>query len=412
MTAAVSDLPGSDARAYSRYRIVIAVLILWAHLSIGLNFFAVTPLLPLAIDDYDITRASASLLVALPTLVKACIGLPGSLIIHRFGLNRVFTVSWFMLGALALSPLIQDFYLMLLLRLLYGMGAGLMMTATASLIMQWFRPNEVPVINTLLLIVISLGIAISIPLAVPLAENTSWEGVLGIFGGIGLCGAFAWKLYGRARSTHIQEAASIFTLREVWEVFRDRTIFLLVVGDALVFVNYAAVTSWLPTFLHEFRGMALDQAGYVTGLLPAVGIFAVLLGGFLALRVKNRRLLFLAPGVMVAIGGFGIFLLRDPLAINLSILALGFGTWVYQPALLTLPMQLPWMTPRKITVVWGASLTIAGFGMFISPVVVGASRDLFGTFVPGFFIWAIFGCALIFTGVFLPKQKRSHYKQT
>ncbi|MCY4072920.1 MAG: MFS transporter [Chloroflexi bacterium] len=408
MTAAVSDLPVSDARAYSRYRFVIAVLILWAHISIGLNFFAVTPLLPLAIDDYGITRASASLLVALPTLVKACIGLPGSLIINRFGLNRVFTVSWFMLGILALSPWIQGFYLMLLLRLLYGIGTGLMMTATASLIMQWFRPKEVPIINTLLLIVISLGIAISIPLAAPLAKHTSWEGSLGVFGAIGLCGAFAWALCGRTQATHIQESSSVFTLREVWEVFRDRTIFLLVVGDALVFVNYAAVTSWLPTFLHEFRGMNLHQAGYVTGLLPAVGIFAVLLGGFLAVRVGNRRLLFLGPGVMVAIGGFGAFLLRDPLAINLAILALGFGTWVYQPALLTLPMQLPWMTPRKITVVWGASLTIAGFGMFISPVVVGASRDLFDTFVPGFSIWATFGCALIFTGVFLPKQKRNH----
>ncbi|MCY4020894.1 MAG: MFS transporter [Chloroflexi bacterium] len=406
MTAAVSDLPVSDMRAYSRYRFVIAVLILWAHCSIGLNFFAVTPLLPLAIDDYDITRASASLLVALPTLVKACVGLPGSLIINRFGLNRVFTVSWFMLGMLALSPWIQEFYLMLLLRLLYGIGTGLMMTATASLIMQWFRPREVPIINTLLLIVISLGIAISIPLAAPLAKHTSWEGVLGVFGFIGLCGACAWTLCGRTQSTHIQESSSIFTLREVWEVFRDRTIFLLVVGDALVFVNYAAVTSWLPTFLHEFRGMNLDQAGYVTGLLPAVGIFAVLLGGFLAVRVQNRRLLFLGPGIMVAIGGFGAFLLRDPLAINLAILALGFGTWVYQPALLTLPMQLSWMTPRKITVVWGASLTIAGFGMFISPVVVGASRDLFGTFVPGFSIWAVFGCALIFTGVLLPKQRR------
>ncbi len=407
MAAVISDLRGSDAREYPRYRIVIAVLILLAHASIGLNFFGVTPLLPLVIDDYDITRASASLLVALPTLVKACIGLPGSLIINRFGLNRVFTLSWFMLGMLALSPWIQDFYLMLLLRLVYGIGAGLMMTATASLIMQWFRPNEVPIINTLLLIVISLGIAISITLAAPLAANISWEGVLGIFGGIGLCGAFAWKFYGRTRSTHIQEASAIFTLREVWEVIRDRTIFLLVVGDALVFVNYAAVTSWLPTFLHEFRAMSLDQAGYVTGLLPTVGIFAVLSGGFLAVRVKARRLLFLAPGIMVAIGGFGTFLLHEPLAINLSILALGFGTWVYQPLLLTLPMQLPWMTPRKITVVWGASLTIAGFGMFISPVVVGASRDLFGTFVPGFSIWAVFGCALIFTGLFLPKQKRN-----
>ncbi len=407
MTALASDLNAAEAQVYSPYRFVIAGLILLAHTSIGLNFFGITPLLPLVIDDYAITRASASLLVALPTLVKACMGLPGSLIISRFGLNRVFTVSWFMLGILALSPLVQDFVLMLALRLIYGIGTGLMMTATASLIMQWFRPREVPVINTLLLIVISLGIAVSISLAAPLAETVAWEGVLGIFGGIGLSGAIAWRLYGRTQATHIQEDSSIFTLREVWDVFRNRTIFLLVVGDALVFVNYAAVTSWLPTFLHEFRGMNLNQAGYVTGLLPTVGIFAVLAGGFLAVRVKARRLLFLVSGVMVAIGGFGCFLFSAPLAINLSVITLGIGTWVYQPILLTLPMQLPWMTPRKITVVWGASLSIAGFGMFVSPVVVGASRDLFGTFVPGFSIWAVFGCALMFTGLFLPKQKSS-----
>ena len=179
MTAAVGDIRASEAQVYTPYRFVIAGLILMAHACIGLNFFGVTPLLPLVIDDYAITRASASLLVALPTLVKACIALPGSLIISRFGLNRVFTVSWFMLGSLALSPLIGDFHLMLALRLIYGIGAGLMMTATASLIMQWFRPSEVPVINTLLLIVISLGIAVSISLAVPLAENISWEGCIG-----------------------------------------------------------------------------------------------------------------------------------------------------------------------------------------------------------------------------------------
>ena len=408
MTAAVGDIRASDAHVYTPYRFVIAGLILMAHACIGLNFFGVTPLLPLVIDDYAITRASASLLVALPTLVKACIALPGSLIISRFGLNRVFTISWFLLGLLALSPLIEDFHLMLALRLIYGIGAGLMMTATASLIMQWFRPSEVPVINTLLLIVISLGIAVSISLAAPLAENISWEGVLGIFGGIALCGAIAWRLYGRTRSTHVQDGSSMFTLREAWSVFRNRTIFLLVVGDALVFINYAAVTSWLPTYLHEFRGMSLEQAGYVTGLLPAVGIFAVLAGGFLAVRVKARRMLFFVPGIMVALGGFGSFLFSEPYAIHISVIALGIGTWVYQPILLTLPMQLPWMTPRKIAVVWGASLTIAGFGMFISPVVVGASRDLFGTFVPGFMVWAVLGCALIFTGIFLPKSKRDN----
>ena len=406
MAVTFSEITAAEARVHPRYRFLIGALILAAHLSIGLNFFSVTPLLPLVIDDYEVSRASASLLIALPTVVKALTGLPGSLIINRFGLNRTFTISWFMLGSLAFSPLASEFTAMILLRLLYGLGAGIMMTATASLIMQWFRPREVPVINTLLLVVISLGVALSISTAVPLSHMMTWEAVLGVFGSIGLIGAFAWSVFGKAGST-TQEASKIFTMREVWNVFRNPTIFLLVVGDALVFINYAAITSWLPTYLHEFRGMTLEQAGYITGLLPSIGVISVLIGGYLTLKVKARRPFFIIPGILVGLGGFGAFLFTDTSAIHLSVLLLGIGTWVYQPILLTLPMQLPWMTPRKITVVWGASLTIAGFGMFVSPIVVGASRDLFDTFVPGFSIWALLAWSLVLTGVFLPRKSRS-----
>lgn len=403
MTATLSELTWSEARVRPRYRYVIAALILAAHLSIGLNFFSVTPLLPLVIDDYEITRASASLLIALPTVVKALTGLPGSLIINRLGLNRSFTISWFMLGMLALSPLATAFPAMILLRLLYGLGAGLMMTASASLIMQWFPTREVPVINTLLLVVVSLGVATSISLAVPLSNFMIWETVLGVFGIIGLLGAIAWTMLGKTGSS-TQEASSLFTLRDVWQVFRNRTIFLLVVGDALVFIQYAAITSWLPSFLHEFRGVSLEQAGYITGLLPAIGVGAVLIGGFLSVRVKARRPFFIIPGIIVGLGSFGSFLLTDLNAIYLSVIMIGIGTWVYQPILLTLPMQLPWMTPRKITVVWGASLTIAGIGMFLSPIVVGASRDLLGSFIPGFSVWALLAWSLVLTGLLLPRK--------
>ncbi|MYD11628.1 MAG: MFS transporter [Chloroflexi bacterium] len=406
MTATLSQLTWTEAKVNPRYRFVIAALILAAHLSIGLNFFSVTPLLPLVIDDYEVNRASAGLLIALPTVVKALIGLPGSLVINRLGLNRSFTLSWFMLGMLAFSPLATEFHTMILLRLLYGLGAGLMMTASASLIMQWFPTNEVPIVNTLLLVVVSLGVAASISLAVPLSNSMSWEAVLGVFGAIGLLGAIAWTLLGKTGSS-TQEASALFALRDVWNVFRDRTIFLLVVGDALVFIHYAAVTSWLPSFLHEFRGVSLEQAGYITSLLPAIGVVAVLIGGFLSIRIKARRPFFIIPGIIVGLGGFGSFLLADLNAIYLSVIMIGVGTWIYQPILLTLPMQLPWMTPRKIAVVWGASLTIAGLGMFLSPIVVGASRDLFQTFVPGFTIWAILAWALVITGLYLPNHSRS-----
>lgn len=403
MAVAVHDIRAAERGVRPRYRFVIGALILAANATIGLNFFSVTPLLPLVIDDYAITRASASLLIALPTVVKALVGLPGSLIINRFGLNRSFGISWFLVGLLIASPLVSDFSTMILLRLAYGVGAGLMMTASASLIMQWFGPREVPIMNTLLLLVIVTGTAVSVTFAIPLSQAMSWEAVLGVFGAVGLAGAIAWILFGRTRQS-AGDAVEALGTGEVWRVFKDRTIFLLVIGDALVFTNYTAITSWLPSYLNEFRNVSLEQAGYVTGLLPTIGVASVIIGGYLSVKVVARRPFFIVPGILVALGSFGAFLFADVNAVQVSVILLGIGTWVYQPILLTLPMQLPWMTPRKITVVWGASLSIAGLGMFLSPIVVGAARDISGSFIPGFAIWALLACSLIVTGVFLPRR--------
>jgi len=61
------------------------------------------------------------------------------------------------------------------------------------------------------------------------------------------------------------------------------------------------------------------------------------------------------------------------------------------------------MTPEKVGIVWGSSMTIAGIGMFVAPIVVGASRDLFGTFIPGFAIWAVLSWSLLLVGMLLPE---------
>ncbi len=403
MSIELSQNTAVVTKSFSRYRFVIAGLLLAAHFTLGINFFSISPLLPLVIEDYDITRATASLLIAVPTLAKAFFGLPASVIINRFGLKPVFSVSWFMIATLSLSALAPNFGSLLLLRLLYGIGAGLMMPAIGPLVMQWFRPKEMAIMNSAGLIVMSAGIAFSVAIAAPLSTAVSWQVVLTIFGLITLISAVAWSFLGRVKQKK-QGSTSRFTFKDMWQVLSNRTIFLLVVSDALVFILYAAHTSWLPTFYNEFRGMSLVQAGNLTGLLPFVGMFAVLLGGYLALRVKSKRLFFIIPGILVGLGGFGAFMFEQTALIALSVMVLGIGTWIYQPMLLTLPMQLPWMTEEKISVVWGSSLTIAGLGMFISPIVVGASRDTLGTFVPGFFIWAMLAWALLIAGFLLPEQ--------
>lgn len=394
----------SGAPRYTRYRFVIGSLILFAHFSVGINFFVVAPLLPLIIDDFGVNRATASLLIALALLIHSFFGLPGGFLAVRFGLKRIYFLSWFMIGLSGLSVAAPNFVTLLILRLAYGVGFGAIIPATGPLLMQWFRPREITIMNGLDIAALSLGVALSVSVAAPLADAMGWQSTLSVFGGIALSGAVAWGLLGRVTSASQAVRAGI-SLRDVWEILRNKTILLLVAADALVFMQYTALTSWLPTFYNEARGWSLTQAGFVTGLLPFVGVFAVLMGGFLPLRFASRKPFFILPGLLLGLGGLGSFLIDNTFGIYFSVILLGVGSWSYAPTLLSLPMEIPGMTPEKVAVVWGTFVTVSGIGMFISPIVVGAIRDATGTFVPGFTIWATGAWFLFVAGFLLPKSE-------
>ena len=408
MSAQGSHQPVPKAPTYTSYRYLIGGLVLAIHFTIGINFFVVSPLLPLIIDDYGINRATASLLIVLALLIHSCFGLPGGVIVARFGIRRVYTLSWFLMGSLALSAIAPNFAGMLVLRLAYGVGFGLTIPATGPLLMQWFPPREVPIISALFVASVNLGVALSVSTAAPLADAIGWENSLGVFGGIGLIGAFAWIFLGRTR-TDMKNFVTI-SPSEIWSVLRNRNVILLVTSDTMVFMQYTTLTSWLPTFFNESRGMSLNEAGFITSLLPFVGVLAVLFGGLLTLRVRSHRPFFIVPGIMVGLGGFGSFLIENTTGIYVAVIVLSLGSWTFIPSLLAMTLQIPGMTPGKVAVVWGSFVTVSGTGMFLSPIIVGAIRDSYGSFVPGFTIFSIGAWYLVIAGFLLPRslsQRRS-----
>ena len=402
---ASKDISDQNAPPFSRYRFVMAAMVLAGHLSVGLNVFAVSPLLLLAIDDYGINRTSAGLLVSMPLLVAATLGLPSGMLISRIGLRRAFTIGWAAVALVSFSGLAPNFITLLVLRSGIGLGFALILTATGPLLMQWFRPKEVLVMNALTTAVLSLGIALSVATAAPLAEVMAWQKALTVFALPGIVGLVAWLGLGRTSTIVSSSVSGVgLSLREVAAVLRNRSVALLLLADAGILVQYAAFTGWLPTFYNEVRGISLAQAGFITGLLPLVGVFAVLAGGVIASRVESPRGLFAASGLMAGLGGLGAFLLPGPGGIYPAIVILGIGSWLYVPTLLTLPMQMAGMTPDRVAVVWGSFLTVSGFAMFVSPILVGGLRDLSGSFIPGLAVCAAASWTLFLAGVLLPSN--------
>ena len=390
-------------QALSRYRWVMAAMSLVAHLALGFNLFGISPVLPLAIADYGISNFAAGLLVSLPMLLAAVFGIPGGMLVARIGVKRAQLIGWIAMAVLALSFIAPNFGVMLVLRLAYGVGLAMMITATGPLLMAWFSQREVLVMNSLNTAAISLGVAVAVACAAPLAQITDWKISMSVFGVVGVVGSVAWLALGRDAPLAGVRPAPI-SLRQTGRVLRNRTVILLVLTDAGVLVQYTALTGWLPTFFNDQLGLSLSEAGLITGMLPFVGVFAVIAGGIVPLRFDSPRAIFIGSGLAALVGGLGSYLLPDLPGIYTAAGILGFGSWFYVPILLTLPLRLPGITPQGLAVIYGSLMTFSGFAMFLAPILVGAVRDATGSFLPGFLVCTAMSSTALIAGALLPRN--------
>lgn len=396
------ETPELDPRL-SRYRFVMGGLLVLLNFSLGLSFFVVTPITPIIMGEFEINRSTASLLTSVVILSQAGLAIPSGIIISRVGVKRMVLIGWALSSVTMLTWAATGFPLLLAIRIIYGISFAVLLPATGPIMMQWFRPRELPILNAINATVVTLAISISTFTVAPLSELLEWKVAVSLYGVASLLGAILWAALARTGRRPGNETGRHPSFREIWAVLKSRTALLLALADAGPFAQYTALVAWLPTYYHEVYEMSLSRAGALVGLLPLAGIFSVILAGILAFRISNRRLFLLIPGLLVVLGGFGSFMLGDGPLLYAALLMLGFASWFYLPVLFTIPLELPEASETRVALTYGTMMTIASFFAFLSPLFVGTSTDILGTYNVGFVVLALLALTLLAGGIVLPE---------
>ena len=397
----------ADVRA-DRYRFVVYGLIALANGTTGLNFLAPSPFLTLIIDDLQISKAAAGFLVTAMTLLVTAGSIPASIVVVKWRLKPTFGLAWVLLGAGVLITFYSGFWAMVGIRLIQGLGAAIQIPLIAGLMMRWTPERELPTVNAVALAALTVGLGTGLVIG-PLLANSAlgWSGALAVEGGIGLVGATAWFVFGRAAPPEAmptgrpeRPAASPI---DVLRVFRSKTTWLLAIAVVGPWAQFTTLSAWLPTYFTDVRGMDLSAAGFTTAVFTFAGIPAALLGGLLITRTGRRRPIMLWSGLLIGAGGVATFISPAGYLLFAAVLFTGMVQWAYEPALFTLPIELPGSSPERAGAIWAAILTVGNAASFAAPVVVGRVNDVTGSFIPGFAIVCATSLSLFFAILFIPE---------
>ena len=372
------------------------------QIGMGLNFMSPTPLFTVIMSEYDIGRSSVSLLVAATIIVITVTLLPGGVLISKIGSKKAMAIAGFLMSAHLLTPLTDSFTLLVMLRLVFGMGVAISIPATSAITMEWFKPNELPLMNGINEAGRALGVSAGVLIAVPITNIIGWEMTLFSFGIIPLIGTFIWMIGGRSNnsSANIEPALS---LRQNIPLMLNRNTLLLATGMAGGFAVFIGFSSWLPAYYNEAQGMTLQQAGSLVAIMPLTSAVLNPVSGLVQSKLARRKPMLIMSGLMMPLFALGSFLLTDPTIITICVMGLGAMFSIFIVASLTIPMELPGVSASQVGIVTAAILTIGNLAGVMSPIFVGSLTDFMGSYIPALSILALAPLTLVIAGVFLPE---------
>jgi cyanate permease len=392
------DAPRAPAHAY---RFVVETVLFLTYAAFGISWIAVTPLLPELGAELHATNAQLALINSAVSVAKIVAPLITGWAALRFGLKRTLLVGALCITASALVPFARSLAPLLAARFVFGLGGAVVVTLLGPMVMQWFGPGELPVVNGLNNVAVNTGITVTLFATVPLAARVGWRNALLAYAGLNVACALAWALLGRdgaprasARSARTVRYADVWRMRETW---------LITAAFLFPLALYLALNSFLPAYYVEALGMTRAAAARYTGLFNLVGIPAAIVGGVLTKRVGLRRPFLIGAGVAIGFGALGMILLRDPALLRLSAIVLGASFFIAGSPLLTTAMELPGVTAQHVGLIMGTMLSGSYLVSSASPLVVGWLRDRTGSFVPGLVGWAVASWALALAGALLPE---------
>lgn len=363
---------------------LLAALFLGA-LALRPQLVGVGPLLPEIDDDLGISHAVAGLLGTIPVLCMGLFAPPAAYLAGRLGTRAaIATCLAGIAGFGLLRAAAPGAPLVLALTFPIGVGMGLAGALIPVAVKERFahRPAFASGVYTT---GITGGAALSSGLAVPIAGALGgWRASLAVFSGVTILLFIAWI----ALTPPARQRPPISPPRLPWG---RRVVWVLVAVFALQSIVYYGLVSWMPDSFQE-RGWSAEAAGSLVGVMSIAGLPSGLLLPFFADRLGSRRQwLGLTAGALF-LATVGIATLPDAGWAWAALAGLGIGATF--PLTLTLPLDVahdPADTGAVVGLMLGAGYTIAAAG----PFLLGAARDLTGSFSASLWVLVVVAGALV-----------------
>ena len=376
-----------------------------AGIAIAVSQNKVAPCLGVLQSAFQIDMSAAGWLSSVFSVMGILMALPAALLTGRIGPRRACLLS---LGAAIAGGLLgltaRSFPLLLLSRVVEGIGAGIIAVAVPSIIARYFPPEKRGLPTGIWSSWQFVAQALCFFFGVSVTDAFGWQGAwwVGVLfaGGAAVLSALIIRVPAGPGGDASPQAAHSVSLRAV--AGQRSVLAICFAMFCFCFTCFGFVT-WAPTCWSQRLGFSLEQANWFISIFAILSIPAVLVVGWLIDRVSHRRI------AVLACLGYGLMMLWTFLMPGRAfmvpyLLVYPFFEGAVSTSLWTVVPQTPQRPQEAPTAIALFNLS-SNCGMLIGPPVAGAVAERFG--------WGVLAIPLALAmaasalGAFWARERRS-----
>ena len=289
------------------------------------------------------------------------------------------------------------FVMLLVLRLLLGLGESVFFPCSSKLVGRHVPPHRMGNANGLICAGLAFGPAVGAYVGGMIMAGAGWRWLFAIFGAVSALWLVPWLLATRTLSREADTPQddhgaapsflAILSRRDLWGI-----------SVAHFCLNYAFyfVLTWLPTFLIKARGFSVPEMAVTTGMIYLVQGVVTLGSGWVSDRwiasgasVNRVRKTFGVAAAFIYAVGLLLCLIDNSTVAVLGLCIAAFGAGMSAPTLYAVGQTLA--GPRASGKWMSVQNCLGNFAGLLAPLITGWTIDLTGSFDSAFVLAATVG---------------------
>ncbi|WP_102868173.1 MFS transporter [Pseudovibrio exalbescens] len=313
------------------------------------------------------------------TIAKIIGNLIAAWFLVKLGPKKAFAFSSLLIVAGALGAFATNYPLYVFSRLIMGFGGAFVIVYFNPIVVNYFTPEERPIVNGLNAAAFNAGNLLALLLTGTLmAHLGTWQNVvLGISLASGALLVIWWLISEDFELSGPKNAAGevqkAYTMKDG---IKDPVNWLLPFAYSGLLFCYIAVFSLFP-LVPNFA----VASQYLASIMIGAGMVGTLVGIIVAKRYPLRLPVMRWCGLAMTCFAALMIVTSSPIIATASAFLAGFFLFVPMTCLVTLPQELPGMTPGRITVIfamfWSISYVVETVLMYVAGVMADTTGNVY-----------------------------------